>query len=82
MIGKIDIKRKFSFFEIEKSNQDKLINALNKRNFNGTELLLEIAQEKPEIISQNKSNSYGKKNKKKRFKPDRNYNSKSKRKFK
>ncbi len=37
-IGRIDMMKKFTFFEIEKSAADRLINSLNGRNFEGIEL--------------------------------------------
>lgn len=45
-IGKIEILRNFSFFEIEEGIENDLIDALKGRNFEGVPLSVEISQEK------------------------------------
>lgn len=45
-IGKIDLLKSFSFFEVEESYSDYLINALNKAKFDDRKVVVEIAQEK------------------------------------
>lgn len=45
-IGKIEILRNFSFFEIEQGIENDLIDALKGRNFEGVPLSVEISQEK------------------------------------
>jgi ATP-dependent RNA helicase DeaD len=43
-IGKIDMLKTFSFFEVESSHADKIIAILNKTVFNKTKVAVEIAQ--------------------------------------
>jgi len=45
-IGKIEILKNFSFFEIEKGKEQKLINALSGQEFENVTLSLEISKEK------------------------------------
>jgi ATP-dependent RNA helicase DeaD len=45
-IGKIDLLKTFSFFEIEAGNADDLIGALNNTRFMDRKVAVEIAQEK------------------------------------
>ena len=45
-IGKIDLLKTFSFFEIENEHADEIINALNNAKFNDRRVAVEIAQEK------------------------------------
>ncbi|MGE5406417.1 MAG: DEAD/DEAH box helicase [Methanosarcina sp.] len=45
-IGKIDLLKSFSFFEVEESHADYLINALNGAKYDERKVILEIAQEK------------------------------------
>lgn len=45
-IGKIEILRNFSFFEIEEGIENTLIDALKGKNFEGVPLSVEISQEK------------------------------------
>ena len=46
-IGKIDIMKKFSFFDFDEKYKDQLIKALKGKKFEGTSLYLEVAKEKP-----------------------------------
>ena len=46
-IGKIDIMKKFSFFDFEAKLKDQLIKSLNGQTFEGETLFLEVAKEKP-----------------------------------
>jgi ATP-dependent RNA helicase DeaD len=46
-IGKIDVMKKFSFFDFEAKYKDQLIKALKGKKFEGTSLYLEVAKEKP-----------------------------------
>lgn len=50
-VGKIDIMRNFSFFEIEKKKEADLLKALNGADFDGKPLLVEVSQAKPERSS-------------------------------
>ena len=47
-VGKIDIMRNFSFFEIDKKKESEIIKALNGQDFDGSPLLVEVSQAKPE----------------------------------
>lgn len=47
-LGKIDLLKTFSFFEVEAEYADVLIEALNNAKFNDRRVAVEIAQEKPE----------------------------------
>jgi len=47
-IGKIDLMKGFSFFEVQESYADEVIRSLNKSKFKGKKVVVEIAQEKPE----------------------------------
>jgi len=47
-LGKIDLLKTFSFFEVESEHADYLINALNNSKFNDRRVAVEIATEKPE----------------------------------
>ena len=46
-IGKIDIMKSFSFFEIDKQYTDKVLDGLNNAIFEGVKVNTEIAKEKP-----------------------------------
>ena len=54
-IGKIEILKKFSFFEIEDSVEKKLIKALKGQNFEGVSLLVDASQERSGLTSSSKS---------------------------
>jgi ATP-dependent RNA helicase DeaD len=45
-IGKIDLMKSFSFFEVESGYADKLIGALNNAKFLNKKVAVEIAQER------------------------------------
>lgn len=45
-IGKIEILKSFSFFEIEKGKHEKLISGLNGNDFEGIKLSIEVSKEK------------------------------------
>ena len=47
-LGKIDLLKTFSFFEVEAEFADYLIEALNNSKFNDRRVAVELAQEKPE----------------------------------
>ena len=53
-IGKIDIKDKYSFFDIEKNKVKKLIESLIDKKFEGMNVLIEVANEKNKNKSQTK----------------------------
>lgn len=54
-VGKIDIMKKFSFFDFEEKLKDQLIKALNGKNFEGVKLYLEVAKHKANSASESKS---------------------------
>ncbi len=60
-IGKIEILKKFSFFEIENKMELQLINSLKGKIFEGVPLLVEVSQEKPPV-----ARSYGNKSSKRK----------------
>ena len=63
MIGRIEIMKKFSFFEIEESRKKQIIKALNGKQVGGTRLSIEVAKDKPTPDSQySKSKSFRPKN--------------------
>jgi len=45
-LGKIDLLQNFSFFEVESSEAEKVISSMNKAEFLGRRISVEIAQEK------------------------------------
>ena len=53
-IGKIEILKKFSFFEIEQAVETKLIKALKNQTFEGVPLAVEVSKEKPRGASSTK----------------------------
>jgi len=56
-IGKIEIMKSFSFFEIESSVESKLITALKGKDFEGVSIIVEPSQEKPKGASYSKGRS-------------------------
>jgi len=54
-IGKIDILRNFSFFEVEEGVSNQLINSLKGKEFEGIKLSVELSQEKPSFSPSPKS---------------------------
>ena len=70
IIGKIDIKKSFSFFEIEKKIIPKLIKGLENKYFEGTKVSIEIS--KGSTINENSKKRKSFKNKKHNFKKYKN----------
>lgn len=80
VVGKIEILKSFSFFEIEEDAKNHLIKAIKKENWDGSPLLIEEAKGKPERPSKQK---YGDNKKRKRTdfskkRKDRNKNKRRK----
>ncbi len=50
-IGKIEILKNFSFFEIEEKMEAQLINALEGLRFSDVKLTVEVSQEKPTVLN-------------------------------
>jgi ATP-dependent RNA helicase DeaD len=73
-IGKVDIMKSFSFFEIEKSFEKDVLDSFNKADFDGREVVVEIS--KPEPKRDRDSKSEGGKRKKKDFKDEGSYKKK------
>jgi ATP-dependent RNA helicase DeaD len=46
ILGKIDLMKTFSFFEVEADHSDEIINALNNARFNDRKVAVEVAQPK------------------------------------
>ena len=55
-IGKIDIMRKFSFFEVDKSYEKDILNAFKDADFEGEKLIVEVS--KPEGSFKSKEGFY------------------------
>lgn len=47
LLGKIDLMKTFSFFEVEADHADEIINALSNARFNDRKIAVEVAQPKP-----------------------------------
>ncbi|MBN2524471.1 MAG: DEAD/DEAH box helicase [Bacteroidales bacterium] len=62
-IGKIDIMKKFSFFEVAKRNETEVLSALKKANFKGIPVVVQLSKPDNKGIRQD-SNFPGKKNRK------------------
>ena len=60
-IGQIDIKKTFSFFEIEKAKEAQLMKGIKGKEFEGRPIILEISQEKPERRAHSKDRSFNRK---------------------
>ncbi len=58
-IGKIDVLKNFSFFEIEKKVVDLLIAGIGNQDFEGVKLAVEVAQENPKKSGRSKDRKSG-----------------------
>ncbi len=65
-IGKIDIMKKFSFFEIDKSIEKEVLKSFNNADFDGRELTVELSKPEPKKNKADKEGSTGKNKRKKR----------------
>jgi len=77
-VGKIDIMKSFSFFEVDKQYTDKVLDGLNNAIFEGVKVSTEIAKERPKGGSPDRSDrrddkkrSSGRRDDKKSFEGDR-----------
>lgn len=65
-LGRIDLMQKFSFFEVEDKEAGNVIKALNRANWNGRKVSVEIAGEEgkdaPKGKRRNEGGNYGKRN--------------------
>ena len=51
-LGQIDLMQNFSFFEVDDSYTDKLLNSLKEVNYMNRKVVVEIAQEKPKEVGE------------------------------
>jgi len=65
-IGRIEIMKKFSFFEVDDRETANLLKGMNGMNYEGTPVSVEVSKEKPAFKSSSKNKSYKKKNRGKR----------------
>ncbi|MBL7109701.1 MAG: DEAD/DEAH box helicase [Candidatus Marinimicrobia bacterium] len=80
IVGKINIQKTFSFFEIEEDKINHLIKALRKENYDGMPLLVDISEEKSEGLSSSKQTFSNKRREKKdKRRKDRNSRNKNNR---
>ncbi|MBC8214340.1 MAG: DEAD/DEAH box helicase [Candidatus Marinimicrobia bacterium] len=78
IVGKINIQKTFSFFEIEEDKINHLIKALRKENYDGMPLLVDISEEKSEGLSSSKQTFSNKRREKKdKRRKDRNSRNKT-----
>ena len=61
-IGRIEIMKKFSFFELDGKETTNLLKGMNGMKFEGTPVSVEVSKEKPAFKSSGKNKSYKKKN--------------------
>jgi ATP-dependent RNA helicase DeaD len=57
-IGKIDLMKRFAFFEVDKKYEKEIVEGFQSAEFRGTRLSVEISNAKPE--REGRDNSYGK----------------------
>lgn len=62
-LGRIDLMQKFSFFEVQEKEAKNVVNALNRANWNGRKVSVEIAGDEPSggKRSKGEGGGYGKK---------------------
>ncbi|RLD65197.1 MAG: ATP-dependent helicase, partial [Bacteroidetes bacterium] len=53
-IGKIDLMKKFSFFEIERKHEEKILKSFDNKKFEGMRISVELAQAKGESSGKSK----------------------------
>jgi len=81
VIGRIEVMKKFSFFEIEDNKKNQIIKSLNGKIISGTKLSIEVAKEKPEAdpsssrVRSSRPKGRGRKDNRKRGKGKRGGNS-------
>ena len=63
-IGRIEILKSFSFFEIDKSFKEDIIEKMNDATFNDRHVIVEVTSGQKKTRSQNKRNNWGRKNSK------------------
>ena len=78
-LGRIDLMQKFSFFEVEEKEAGNVVKSLNRANWNGRKVSVEVAgeegKEAPKGRGRNEGGSYGRKefdgNKKRGYKDEK-----------
>ena len=65
-IGKIDIMRRFSFFEVPKNFELDILNGLSRATWNGEKVVVEISQDPTKITKRKSTKHISKKTKKKK----------------
>ncbi len=65
-IGKIDIMKRFSFFEVEKHNQKDIIQSFKNAKFRDQKIIVEVSESKPS----SDEDSYGKRRSRGKRRPD------------
>lgn len=60
-LGRIDLMKNFSFFEVDEKQADDVVNALNRANFNGRRVSVEVAGEESGSGSEDRGRSAGRK---------------------
>ena len=85
-LGRIDLMKNFSFFEVDEKEAGNVVKALNRANWNGRKVSVEIAgeegKETPKGRRKSEGSSYGKKEfdgKKRSFKDEKRSNTSGKR---
>ena len=65
-IGKIDLMKGFSFFEVDKKHENTITKAFDDAKFKGEKIVVEISNSKPESRRGSNDDSYGDRRKRKR----------------
>jgi len=63
-IGRIEILKSFSFFEIDKSFKEDILEKMNDATFNDRHVIVEVTSAQKKTRTQNKRNKWGRKNSK------------------
>ena len=74
-IGKIEILKSFSFFEIDKSFREEVVEKMNEAEFNGRRVIVEVTSAQ-KTRSGKKRNKWGRKDSK--YRPDNSFGKKDK----
>jgi len=59
-IGKIDLMKKFSFFEIDRKHEEKILKSFENKNYEGLRISVEVAQSKGESTGRSKDKTFKK----------------------
>lgn len=69
-VGRIDLMKTFSFFEVKNGDAQKVVNAMQRGEYKGRRISVEIAQEKPSENREKSRKDYGNGDRKKNKKGD------------